>query len=96
MNLSSSCPEALTSRAPVLQRMVALIHRGVPRAVTTPRAHTKLNTPAMQKMIFFCWLDMMGNSCGEGAVQKKDFCVHGEEAASVPAFIIETKGMGAG
>lgn len=65
MNLLSSSPEALTSRAPVLQRIVALIHSGVPTAVTTPRAQRKLNTPAMQKMIFFCWFGMMRNGFGE-------------------------------
>lgn len=57
-NLYSSWPDALTSRAPVLQRKVALTHSGVPRAATTPRAHTKLSAPAMQKMTFFCWLGM--------------------------------------
>lgn len=74
MNLSSSWPEALTSRAPVLQKKVALIHKGVPRAVTTPRAHTKLNNPATQKMTFFCWLGMMRNGFCEGDVQKQDLC----------------------
>lgn len=81
MNLVSSSPEALTSRAPVLQRIVALIHSGVPTAVTTPRAQRKLNTPAIQKMIFFWWFGMTRNGFGEDAVQIQDLCEHQEGTA---------------
>lgn len=92
MNLFSSSPEALTSRAPVLQRIVALIHSGVPTAVTTPRAQRKLNTPAMQKMIFFCWFGMMRNGLGEDAVQNQGRWEHQEGTAPSAAFITEAEG----
>ena len=74
-----------------MQRKVALIHKGVPRAVTTPRAHTKLNIPAMQKMTFFCWLGMMSNGSYEGEVQNPDLCDQGEMTAPLTVFIIEAE-----
>lgn len=89
MNLSSSWPEALTSRAPVWQRKVALIHKGVPRAVTTPRAHKKLNTPAVQKMTFFCRFGMIKIGFREDEVQKQDLCECREAPAPLIAFIVD-------
>lgn len=87
MNLSSSFPDALTSRAPVLQRIVALTHSGVPTAVTTPRAQRKLSTPAMQKMIFFCWLGMTRKGFGKDKLENKDLCEHQVATAPSAAFI---------
>lgn len=91
MNLVSSSPEALTSRAPVLQRIVALIHSGVPTAVTTPRAQRKLSTPAIQKMIFFCWFGITRNGFGEDAVQSQDLCEH-QEGTAPSAFMTGAEG----
>jgi len=59
MNFCSSWPVALTSRAPVLQSIIPLTHSCVPTAAAVPSAQVKLSTPAVQKMIFFCWAGMV-------------------------------------
>lgn len=79
----------MTSRAPVLQRKVALIHKGVPRAVTTPRAHKKLNTPAVQKMTFFCWFGMLKLAFVRARFKNKTF-VSAEKRLPLRPHLLET------